>query len=223
MNNVDLQFNDILARLKFISTIKVGDKVCVKNKTLVYKSSWLGAIFRYWTDENRIGTLNELQNLCDECRLLSRSLNIHNLDILHKTITIGMSGIFNLIQTYNDDNYTIYQLRNIYNEYKKLLKLIEIHKECSSPSSSSPSIKMISKEISEDRSCYSAPSCLQHNLQHILPFKNITSNNEVPVFPSMISSDHMYQNINLSETSSPIMSSSDTIYLSIADLNNLEN
>lgn len=140
--SVDLTlYNTLLQKLKFISSIKSGDKICIKTQTLVSKKSFIGAFFRYWTDENRIGTLNELHHLSELSRNLSRFLSPPQLDQLHSHLSDSIIGIKHLLSTYIDDDDTYQQLQNIIDDYSKLLRLIKIRHEIStSPISSHPPV-----------------------------------------------------------------------------------
>ena len=183
---MDKELTNILIRLNFISSIKIGDKVCVKTLTLVSKSSWIGALFRYWTDETRDSTIIELKNLSEDVRRISRYITIDHLNVLHEAVNKSVMGVNNLIQTYSKDTKMMKQLLEIISDYRKMSRLLDVRKELLIPVIQSTPKDIPTRPPSPDRFCFSAPSRLQN-------FDEVNTL-EVPVFPSI--DDTMYFSVD---------------------------
>lgn len=115
-------------KYEIIKDIKVGDKLCVITWRNVTKS-WYGSFVRYWTGENRVLTIEQLNTLIDKTKKYIRKMEIDELFPFQTLLKESILGIDNLIKTYKKDTKMVIDLNNVYIEMRKLIKLIEFRVE----------------------------------------------------------------------------------------------
>jgi hypothetical protein len=98
-NQVNIKI--LLEDLTFLASIPPGAKPCFNTKTVVYASSWSGALYRYWHSECRVDCLNKVNAILGDAGTFIESAEIvAELIELYSKLTASKSGLSNLCQTY---------------------------------------------------------------------------------------------------------------------------
>jgi hypothetical protein len=145
----DLTFDSIILNLKIISKLKPGFKLSVKENedskdilpTIFIDTSYLQYFYRMLGDNSRELTTTFLENLDSEINkkieeLVTRGetymfLNSKENILLNLSHNLNLSlvGLNNLINTYNNDEYTISKIEMIINNFElKIRKISSIIK-----------------------------------------------------------------------------------------------
>ncbi len=116
---------DVLAKLKFVSKIKIGEKIDVDSLTMVSANSWGSSVYRtyrtiLWTEESRDVSHDFLQKLTDDAFELTRtylSQKEEYYKVLGNKILLAIlesvKGIQNLIKTYANDRLYVSKLETL--------------------------------------------------------------------------------------------------------------
>jgi len=167
LHNPDANLASILSHLELLSSIQPGDKVCYKTRQCVPRSSWYGALYRYWYDENRADLINELESLFTKCNTVYSTLILSQLCDFHEALTRALVGIINLATTYADDNITRNRINQLVENFRSLSCSINIHKNyLSNPRDTLPPISLPTTPISTNN-IPSDPIAKNINLKYI--------------------------------------------------------
>lgn len=140
--NSDENLNNIILNLKIISKLKPGVKLSIKEDNSLYiDNSYLQYIYRIFSDNSRDLTTDFLDNLNKNINI--KIENIINqqqavlflntketilLDISHN-LTLALTGLNNLINTYGDDECTVSKIEIIIKSFEsKIRKISETFK-----------------------------------------------------------------------------------------------
>ena len=98
-NQVNLK--PLLEDLTFLASIPAGAKPCFNTKSIVYASSWSGALYRYWHSECRVDCLNKVNSMLSNAGTFIESADVvAELIELYSKLTAAKLGLTNLCQTY---------------------------------------------------------------------------------------------------------------------------
>lgn len=98
-NQVNLK--PLLEDLTFLASIPAGAKPCFNTKSIVYASSWSGALYRYWHSECRVDCLNKVNSMLGDAGTFIESADVvAELIELYSKLTAAKAGLTNLCQTY---------------------------------------------------------------------------------------------------------------------------
>lgn len=126
----------IILNLKIISKLRPGSKLSINENSDIYiDSSYMQYIYRIFSDNSRLVTINFLDNLdtditnCienlikeDREMFLNSKENIL-LNISHN-LSLSLLGLNNLINTYSDDELTISKIEIIINSFELKIRKI---------------------------------------------------------------------------------------------------
>jgi len=97
----------LLAKLRYLGMIKVGQKPCVHNGQMKFVDSatWTGTIYRTVTGDNRETTLIYIGEIIDETMVSIKQYksDMDYLPIIIQGLAHAKEGIINLAQTYKSD------------------------------------------------------------------------------------------------------------------------
>lgn len=96
---------DLLIKLGFIAEIQEGDKPNVSDMTMVAKSSWRGALYRWIRGENRTSMIMHLESTVEQSRKIVENYGAsspHIVELVQSYLKKARQGIVNLERTYSD-------------------------------------------------------------------------------------------------------------------------
>lgn len=120
----------LLSDLDFLGQISRGQKACVTSRVIVDGSTWVGAFYRAWKGENRINTINKIEQIINQTiDAIDSHKNTEYLEIVVNSFAYARNGVDALGATYENDPdmraRINVQLKNIdlqLNQYRHLIK-----------------------------------------------------------------------------------------------------
>lgn len=95
---------ELLVKLGFIAEIHEGDKPNVLDMTVVQKSSWRGAFYRWLRGENRTNMIMHLESTIEQSKSVVENYasSPHVIELVQSYLKRARHGIVNLERTYAD-------------------------------------------------------------------------------------------------------------------------
>ena len=115
---------DVVLNLKLISKIKQNDKMIVVNKIIRVDNRLLQPVFRWYTSDNRIETLQFIELLVNKAldnvtNVVKEDL-VYTSDLIKKELINSLIGLENLNATYKNDIYISSKIDLLKDKIKKL-------------------------------------------------------------------------------------------------------
>ena len=120
----------LLSDLDFLGQISRGQKACVTYRVIVDGRTWSGAFYRAWKGENRINTINKIEQIINQTvDAIDSHKNTEYLEIVVNSFAYARNGVDALRATYETDPdmkaRINVQLKNIdlqLSQYRHLIK-----------------------------------------------------------------------------------------------------
>ena len=120
----------LLSDLDFLGQITRGQKACITNRVIVDGNTWSGAFYRSMKGENRLNTINKIEQIVNQTvDAIESHKNTSYLEIIINYFSYARNGIDALNSTYQSDPdmraRLNVQLKNIdlqLNQYRHLIK-----------------------------------------------------------------------------------------------------